>query len=36
MKKWMCLLAVLCLMMTGALAEEYVTIAELREQARAG
>lgn len=36
MKKWMCLISVLCLLMTCAAAEEYVTIAELREQAKAG
>lgn len=36
MKKMIGLLAALCLLVTCALAEEYVTIAELREQAKAG
>ena len=36
MKRFVCLLAVLLLMATCALAEEYVTLAELREQAKAG
>ena len=36
MKKWMCLFAALLLMTTCALAEEYVTLGELREQAKAG
>lgn len=36
MKKTVCLLAALLLLMTCALAEEYVTLAELREQAEAG
>ena len=36
MKKWMCLLAALLMLMTCAAAEEYVTLAELREQAEAG
>lgn len=36
MKKWMCLISALCLLMTCAAAEEYVTIGELREQAKAG
>lgn len=36
MKKFVCMLAALVLLTTCALAEEYVTIAELREQAKAG
>ena len=36
MKKWICVLAALMLVSACALAEEYVTIAELREQAKAG
>ena len=36
MKKMICLLAALLLMTSCALAEEYVTLAELREQAKAG
>ena len=36
MKKLICLLAALMLLMTCAAAEEYVTISELREQAKAG
>lgn len=36
MKKWMGLLAALLMLMTCAAAEEYVTLGELREQAKAG
>ncbi|MBR5289017.1 MAG: hypothetical protein IKU34_10585 [Clostridia bacterium] len=36
MKKFVCLLAALLLLTSCALAEEYVTLAELREQAKAG
>ena len=36
MKKMMCVLAALCLLVTCAAAEEYVTIGELREQIKEG
>ena len=36
MKRMVCVLAVLCLVIASAAAEEYVTLNELREQAKAG
>lgn len=36
MKKFVCVIAALCLLVTCALAEEYVTIGELREQIKEG
>ena len=36
MKKFVCVIAALCLLTACAVAEEYVTIGELREQAKAG